>query len=264
MLTGVGRAHVGTFGGIEALRAAKRELLEAPPQADGFAVVNGDDRGARALAETANCRVILAGTTAGCDVRAVRTPSPPDRLRFRLDVESFVVRTPAAHLLPLAACAVAVGREVGRPDAEIAAGLARFRPPPGRCKPHVAGGVTVIDDSYNAAPEAFLAAVRVLAGLDVPPGGRRWLVAGGMNELGDDADRLHADVGAAIAAAGFDRVLFVGDRGARLAGAAGVGDRVADPGCRGRLGPRRGPRRGRPADERLPRGRAGAGPSPRS
>ena len=227
VLTGVGHAHVGTFGGVAALRAAKRELLDAVP-ADGFAVVNGDDPGARDLADDAPRRVLLAGTTAGCDVRAVRGDGAAGTIPFRIGETWFPLHAVAAHTLPLAACAVAVGRELGLSDAGIAAGLARFRPPPGRCAATAAGGVAVIDDSYNAAPEAFLAAVRTLAEFPVAPGGRRWLAAGGMNELGEEAERLHARVGAAIAAAGFDRVLFVGDRGAALAAAAGVGEHLPD------------------------------------
>ena len=226
VLTGVGHAHVGTFGGPDALRAAKRELLGAVPPG-GFAVVNGDDPGARDLARGTPCRVMLAGTTDDGDVRAVRGDGAAGVMHFRIDGTQFPLHAVAAHTLPLAACAVAVGRELGLPDERIAAGLARFRPPPGRCAAAVADGVTVIDDAYNAAPEAMAAAVRTLAEFPVAPGGRRWLVAGGMNELGDDAGRLHAEVGAAIAAAGFGSILFVGDRGAALADAAGVGERAS-------------------------------------
>ena len=225
VLTGVGHAHVGTFGGVAALRAAKRELLDAVP-AGGFAVVNGDDPGARDLARGAPCRVILAGTADGCDVRVCPLPSPPDRLRFRFDRGMMTVHTPGAHLLPYAASALAVARELGLPPDCIAPALNAFRPQEGRNRLEQVGGVAVIDDAYNASPEAFAAAVRTLAEYPLPPGGRRWLVAGGMRELGAEADRLHAEVGAAIAAAGFERVLFVGDRGGTLADAAGVGERV--------------------------------------
>ena len=227
VLTGVGTAHVGTFGGPAALRAAKAELLSfphAPPsdpsQADGSAVVNGDDPGGRALAAGVGCPVIFAGTTVGCDVRVEPLPAPPGFLRFRRGETLFLLHGFAPHLISLAACAVAVAERLGLPGDAIAAGLTRFRPPPGRGAVTTVGGVTLIDDTYNAPPEGFCAAVDLLAGW--PAAGRRWLVAGGMRELGDEAERLHARLGRRIAAAGLDRVLFVGATGARVADAAGL------------------------------------------
>lgn len=115
---------------------------------------------------------------------------------------------------------MAVGEELGLSGEAIRAGLEPFRPPPGRGAVTTAGGVTLIDDTYNAPPEGYLAAVDLLAGWPTPLGGRRWLLAGGMRELGDDADRLHAALGRRIAAAGLDRVVFFGQTGARVADAA--------------------------------------------
>ena len=238
VLTGVGTAHVGTFGGLATLRAAKAELLSslhsahAPPQADGSAVatavLNGDDPGARALARTAGVRCLLAGTTDGCDVRVRPLPAPPGFLRFGRGGAEFLLRGFAPHLIPLAACAVAVAGELGLSDEAIRSGLARFRPLPGRGAVTTAGGVTLIDDTYNAPPEGFFAAVDLLAGRPpTDPHGRRWLVAGGMRELGDAADRLHAELGRRIREASPDRVLFVGATGARTADAARLPPTVA-------------------------------------
>ena len=230
VLTGIGSAHVGTFGGPGRLRAAKAELLASLPP-DALAVLNGDDPRVRSVAPAARCRVVFAGTTPGCDVRLEDVSAVDGRLRFRRAGTRFDLFTPARHLLPLAACAVAVGKELGLTGPRIARGLAAFRPPPGRCAAAVAGGVTVVDDTYNAPPEGFLAAVDLLAGWPVPPPGRRWLVAGGMRDLGGHADRLHRALGDRIRAAGPDRAVFVGATGGRVADAAGlpagVGVRVA-------------------------------------
>ena len=57
-----------------------------------------------------------------------------------------------------------------------------------------AGGVVLVDDSYNAAPGSMLAALELLAGL---PADRRIAVLGEMRELGDAHDAAHLTIGAA-------------------------------------------------------------------
>ncbi|MFH5805056.1 UDP-N-acetylmuramoyl-tripeptide--D-alanyl-D-alanine ligase [Alienimonas sp. DA493] len=227
VLTGVGTAHVGTFGGPAALRAAKAELFAAAPPG-GPLIVNGDDPGARALAAEAGRSVLFAGTGPGCDVRLEPRPAPPGRLRFARGGTTFELTGFAPHLGSLAACAVAVGEALGLSRDAIADGLARFRPPPGRGAVTTVGGVMLIDDAYNAPPEGVFAAVDLLARWPVEPPGRRWLVCGGMKELGDETDRLHAELGKRLAAAGLDRVLFVGETGARVAAAAGLPPAVGE------------------------------------
>ena len=87
-----------------------------------------------------------------------------------------------------------------------------------------AGGVTLVDDSYNASPGAVIAALELLAGLP----GRRIAVLGEMLELGDDHEDGHRRVGAAASEV-VDRLVVVGDgaRGIADATSAPV-DRVAD------------------------------------
>jgi UDP-N-acetylmuramoyl-tripeptide--D-alanyl-D-alanine ligase len=68
-------------------------------------------------------------------------------------------------------------------------------------------GVTLLDESYNASPEAMLAALELLHG----QGGRRFAVLGSMLELGDQSEVLHRQVGARAAALGLDGLVVVGD-----------------------------------------------------
>src|SRR5262249_2200378 len=75
----------------------------------------------------------------------------------------------------------------------------------------LAGGVTVIDDSYNANPTATKRALEVLAG---SPAARRIAVLGEMLELGDRAPALHADLGRAVAQARIDVLCAVGGEAA--------------------------------------------------
>ena len=60
----VGVAHIGEFGSVDAIAAAKGELVEALP-ADGVAILNADDPRVRAMAGRTRARVVLAGEAAG-------------------------------------------------------------------------------------------------------------------------------------------------------------------------------------------------------
>ena len=114
--------------------------------------------------------------------------------------------------------AVAIGRECGLSDTHIARGLAAFHPPAGRCSVERIGDWTVIDDSYNASPEAFDAACGLLGSW--PSAARRFLICGDMLELGDAAVTCHQEAGVAAARAGVDCVYALGDFAQDLVSAA--------------------------------------------
>jgi len=85
----------------------------------------------------------------------------------------------------------------------------------------LADGVTVVNDAYNANPDSVRAAIAALTSMS--RGRRAFAVLGHMTELGDDADRLHAEIGADAAAAGLAGLIVVGDEAAPiLAGARTV------------------------------------------
>ena len=83
------------------------------------------------------------------------------------------------------------------------------------------GGFTVLDDSYNAAPDSMRAALAVLAEL---PATRRWAVLGDMRELGDAAVEQHLALGREVAATGIAGLVTVGELGRYI----GEGAREAD------------------------------------
>ena len=89
--------------------------------------------------------------------------------------------------------------------------LESFELPPMRSEVLEAGGVTLVNDAYNANPGSALAALAVLESL--PCRGRRFVVFGEMCELGPRSAELHLQVGEQLAGGRFDRVYLVGAAG---------------------------------------------------
>ena len=78
--------------------------------------------------------------------------------------------------------------------------------PTGRGQIHSTGGITLIDDSYNANPASMRAA---LESLRLHPGQRKIALLGEMLELGPDGPRFHAELAAYCD--GLDGVICVGE-----------------------------------------------------
>jgi UDP-N-acetylmuramoyl-tripeptide--D-alanyl-D-alanine ligase len=217
VVTAIAPAHLDEFGSLDNIARAKGELLEAIPES-GFAVINGDDEQVRGLARRASCRVLTAGERAHNDVVARRIEIDNEHLRFQVDRSRFAVRAAGRHHLTAAVLTVAVAREVGMDDAEIAAGLQTFRSVCGRCQVLTIGDWTVIDDTYNASPRSMLAACEILR--DWRGAHHRLLVTGDMLALGVDSTNYHRELGTIAAHSRADRLVAVGAQAATVAGSA--------------------------------------------
>ena len=122
------------------------------------------------------------------------------------------------HLVWAAAFAAAVGQLSGLTEGQVKAGLSSYRPADMRQNTRKVGGVTVIEDCYNAAPESMKAALNVLKLTAAShPHARRIAVLGDMKELGENTVALHRGVGSACADKGVDMLITVGELGAEIA-----------------------------------------------
>ena len=224
LITLIAPAHLERMGSIEGVAETKGALYQALP-ADGIAIINADDAFASFFTGLAGARRVLRfGLDQPADVGA-------DVIEQRVDGSRFVLSTPqgdAEVALPLpgrhnianalAATAVALALEV--PLATIVAGLEQVSGVAGRLRREVvAGGWTLIDDSYNANPSSMAAAIDTL----LLAGGERWLVLGDMAELGPDARALHAGIGERARERGVERLFAVGPLGAATVEAFGAG-----------------------------------------
>ncbi|QWF77021.1 UDP-N-acetylmuramoyl-tripeptide--D-alanyl-D-alanine ligase [Amycolatopsis sp. CA-230715] len=218
----VGTQHMSEFGSQDTIAKAKGELVEALPSAEdgGVAVLNADDHRVAAMAERTKARVLTFGTGAAADVRATDIVLDDQaRPGFRLVTEAgeapVRLGLHGAHQVSNALAAAAVALAAGATVEEAAAGLTRAKPVSGKRMAVTtrADGVTVIDDSYNASPEAVREALKSLMTISRSAGAQRrsWAVLGPMAELGENHTRVHDEIGRLAVRLDVNRLVVVGE-----------------------------------------------------
>lgn len=188
VLTAIGPAHLERFGSLEAIKAAKYELVASLP-VDGTAVMNVDDSEVRALVEATHVPVIRYGLDpeGRPDVTAIDPDMGAASTRFTVVArgESVPVSTRLVgrHAIGHVLAGVAVALAAGRRLAELETAISELAPVEHRLQViEGAGGITVIDDAYNSNPHGAAAALDLLKSI---PGERKVVVTPGMIELGE-------------------------------------------------------------------------------
>jgi UDP-N-acetylmuramoyl-tripeptide--D-alanyl-D-alanine ligase len=209
VITNVGPVHVELLGSVEAVAAAKAEILAALPP-NGTAVVPAE---AGELEPHLSEAPSLLRFGPGGDVAALEH-------RVEDGVTEALISTPAgearfhfpfseAHNLTNALAAIGAGVALGAPLEEMAdraanIGFSRFRGE----RLELGDGIVLVNDCYNANPVSMRAALDHLASIE---GLRRIAVLGEMAELGQGAPGYHREVGAHARGQGVDLLIGVGE-----------------------------------------------------
>jgi len=225
VITNVGTAHIEFLGSREEIAREKGDLVAALGP-DAVAVLNADDAFVDAQARRTAARVVRFGLGPGADVRAEGLQVRNGGYAFELCAPEGSIACEVAGLgetavlNALAASAAALA--AGVPLSEIALGLSRYRPVPGRLEPiALTGGGVVINDTYNANPQSTEEALQVLSRLAGGGGNgsaaRGIAVLGDMGELGEVTPDAHREAGRLAASLGIDRLYALGEHAAELA-----------------------------------------------
>jgi UDP-N-acetylmuramoyl-tripeptide--D-alanyl-D-alanine ligase len=219
IIVNVGPVHLELLGSLEAIAAAKAELVAGLPPGATAIVPTGEP-----LLEPhrrADLRWLTFGdggdvSLAAVDGARVEIDAEGDRIVLEVDFEQAHHRT---NLL----AAVAAARALGvTPAGSVAVEFSALR---GQ-RLALGDGVVVIDDCYNANPMSMRAALDDLAASAT---GRRVAVLGDMLELGPDAERFHREIGAYAERQDLDVLVTAGPLGAAIADAFdGAAYSVAD------------------------------------
>ncbi len=221
LITAIGDAHLGRFGSREIIAQAKSELLAALPKSGRAFLI--DSKVTRQAARRSGAPITWVNVEGPGSLMAQRIVTRPGELRFLVNGYPFRIPVWGRHHVGSALLAIAVGLNFGLDLPGIAAALAKFQSPSMRCQVSDLHGATVINDAYNASPMAMRAALELLG--EIPAEGRRVVVLGDMAELGDEAEKLHYQLGNQVATlCGADMLIACGQYarqmvdGARAAG----------------------------------------------
>jgi UDP-N-acetylmuramoyl-tripeptide--D-alanyl-D-alanine ligase len=229
VIVSVGPVHLELLGTIEAIAAAKAELIAA--LAPGGTVVLPAGEAMLEPHLRNDVSTVTFGDGGDVQMRHVEVVNGGEGTRVEVDLSGRLITLEVpftqAHLHRNLLAAVAAARAVGvTPGARVELTLS-----PGRGqRVALAGGVTLIDDCYNANPMSMRAALDDLAATAERRGAtRRVAVLGDMLELGAGERAFHVEIGEHAAAVGVDVLVTVGPLAAAIGeGFAGEVQSVAD------------------------------------
>ncbi len=203
VITNVGTAHIELLGSEVAIAAAKCELLAQMP-GDGVAILNYDNP---LLMETAGQiwqgKVISFGFSGG-DIQGQLI----DMQTLEIEGMKFHLPMPGGHIAANYMAALAVARVLGIDWGSLQTGVMVDMPGGRSQRFELPNDVVILDETYNAAPEAMAASLNLLAHT---PGKRRIAVLGAMKELGERSHQLHQQVGKTVQDLQLDGLLVLVD-----------------------------------------------------
>jgi UDP-N-acetylmuramoyl-tripeptide--D-alanyl-D-alanine ligase len=208
VIVNVGPVHLELLGTVERVAAAKAELIR-DLHAGATCVVPA---GEALLAEHLRDDLDTITFGPGGEVMLLSFDARPEGRGGTAEIEARGERVlidlpysePHNLLNTLAAVAAATALGV-RPSGAVDVAFSSLR---GEIV-ELAGGVTVVNDCYNANPMSMRAALKHLA---ETPAQRRMAVLGAMAELGGGSDAFHREIGEEAAALGIDVLITVGEQ----------------------------------------------------
>ncbi len=196
VINSIGTAHIEFFGTRENIRKAKLEILEGL-KSDGTAVLSGDEKLLWDIrGDMSHKTIYYAVDNIDADVvgSIISSDALSQTIRVRGLGRDFTIYLPVGgvHNAKNALAACAVGISMGISDEDIIKGISSYESAKGRQRIFKHNEMTLIDDCYNASPDAVKASLLILASV---PSNKRIAVLGGMLELGEYSVSGHTACG---------------------------------------------------------------------
>lgn len=213
VVTNTGVSHLEALGSRENIMREKLDIAAGIPDG-GILLLNGDD----ALLQTHRDKrlevLFYSIDNPHAHIRAenIRVGSEVTDFDILYNGDRYHAVLPAigTHNVGNALAAFGVGVKLGIPSEQAAKALSGYETTGMRQHIVKLGGITLVEDCYNASPDSMLAALRTLGGMG--GAGRKIAVLSDMLELGPVEIESHMEVGRAVAKSGIDILLATGER----------------------------------------------------
>lgn len=220
LITLIGDAHIGKLGSIEAIAAAKAEILEGVIEG-GVALLNRATPCFDLLekrAQERNLDILTFGEHPQADFQVIKTSLVSTGLEvqvsFKGHLETVRLNTFASYWGNNLAAVLASVHAIGGSWQQACQEMSSFHLLEGRGRvftfPVQQSFFTVLDESYNAAPTAMKKAIETLTRIPISGKGRRIAILGDMLELGDQSQKIHEEMAQTLQAYPIDLVYCCG------------------------------------------------------
>ena len=201
LITNIGHAHMEFFDSMDDIARAKAELIRTTVSGGTCVMPAGEkilERTARAAG--LKTRYFGDGSDAWFEQENGKYIVYPWKIEVKLQFRG-------SHNMMNAVSALLMSDTLGAQPRKAAGAIEKVTPVKGRGRVVKAGGLTIMDESYNANPESTLACLEVLEGVK----GHRGAVLGDMRELGDDSPGYHVEILKRADNIGLDFIILTGD-----------------------------------------------------
>lgn len=188
LITNIGRAHIGEFGGYQNIITAKTELFEYLKSKNAKAFVHGESE--ILLEKSTGLEQFIYGRHPQSQVHCQLTSADP-YLELDWEGQHIITQLIGDYNLSNICAAIALGKYFEVASSDIISAISEYDPDNNRSQLVEKAGRKIIMDAYNANPDSMEAALKNLSNM---AGGSKLAILGDMLELGDESLSAHKKI----------------------------------------------------------------------
>jgi UDP-N-acetylmuramoyl-tripeptide--D-alanyl-D-alanine ligase len=213
IITNIGVSHIEYLMTRENILKAKLEITDFF-NSSNILIINYDNDLLKTI-DSLSYKILKVSTEENyADYKAENIMLNEESIQFKVAQKvgnlspEFSMAIPGKHNVQNSLLAIACGKELGLSYGEMIEGISNIQVTSMRLDVVKGTKFTIIDDCYNASPDSMKAALDVLENVS---GHRKIAVLGTMKELGEEAFKLHKEIGVYASAKNIDLLITMGD-----------------------------------------------------